>query len=216
MTRTPARPARLRLAATGGALALGLVLTGCGADDPDTTGTAAAAPTAASSSEAMEHGSTAETLTGAELDKAFVAGMIPHHKAAVEMAQVELAKGTDPQVKALAQKIVDAQQAEIATLEGVGSSIGADTTMGHSGPMGEIMGMPLSMDMSAMATELEAAKDVDMMFLTMMIPHHASAISMADEERNNGANADLKTLAQTIVADQAKEIGEMQGLLAAM
>lgn len=49
----------------------------------------------------------------------------------------------------------------------------------------------------------------------MMMPHHASALVMADEERKNGETAELKNLAQTIIADQAREIGQMQGLLAA-
>ncbi len=49
-------------------------------------------------------------------DPAFIKMMIPHHEGAVEMAKVELAKGEDPELKALAQDIIDAQRREIADM----------------------------------------------------------------------------------------------------
>jgi uncharacterized protein (DUF305 family) len=82
-----------------------------------------------------------------------------------------------------------------------------------SEPLGTLMGVPLSMDMSKMGADLAAAPNTDHAFLTMMIPHHASAILMADEENNHGGDSQLKTLSQSIIAAQAKEIGEMQALL---
>jgi uncharacterized protein (DUF305 family) len=53
------------------------------------------------------------TLPSPELEKEFFRLMIRHHQGGVAMAQDELAKGTDPIVKRLAQGIVDSQQAEI-------------------------------------------------------------------------------------------------------
>lgn len=50
-------------------------------------------------------------------DRKFLEMMLPHHKAAVEMARVELQKGSDPELKLLAQDIIDAQEAEIAAME---------------------------------------------------------------------------------------------------
>lgn len=46
-------------------------------------------------------------------DDAFIKMMIPHHEGAVEMAKEELEKGGDPELKKLAQEIIDAQQREI-------------------------------------------------------------------------------------------------------
>lgn len=56
------------------------------------------------------------TYTG-RADVDFVKGMIPHHQAAVDMAKTELAFGKDPEIKKIAEDVIKAQEAEIATLQ---------------------------------------------------------------------------------------------------
>jgi uncharacterized protein (DUF305 family) len=49
-------------------------------------------------------------------DRAFLQMMIPHHAGAIAMANAERNKGGDPKLKTLAQKIITAQQREIAEM----------------------------------------------------------------------------------------------------
>ena len=53
----------------------------------------------------------------ADPDEAFMRGMLAHHRGAVEMAEIELEHGKDPEARELAQAIIAAQQAEIAQME---------------------------------------------------------------------------------------------------
>jgi len=57
-----------------------------------------------------------EKATGDEAARLFLAGMIEHHNGAIAMAQQEIANGQNPDAKQLAQDIIDAQQAEIVTM----------------------------------------------------------------------------------------------------
>ncbi|GJE78537.1 CopM family metallochaperone [Methylorubrum suomiense] len=50
-------------------------------------------------------------------DVDFRTHMIPHHKGAVAMAQVALKHAKDPATKAMAQKIIDDQEKEIAEMQ---------------------------------------------------------------------------------------------------
>lgn len=58
-----------------------------------------------------------ESLSGDDFDKEWITMMIAHHRGAVDMAKAELDKGENPEMRGLAQQIIDAQQAEISEME---------------------------------------------------------------------------------------------------
>ena len=56
---------------------------------------------------------------GAEFDRMWLRMMIQHHTGAIAMAKNVLASTANPDVKGLAQAIVDGQSAEISTMRGL-------------------------------------------------------------------------------------------------
>jgi hypothetical protein len=51
-----------------------------------------------------------------DVDRDFVAMMVPHHQGAIDMAQAELRYGTNEQLRRIAQEIIVEQQQEIAAM----------------------------------------------------------------------------------------------------
>jgi uncharacterized protein (DUF305 family) len=182
------------------AIAATLVLTGC----TTTTGM-----------NGMDHTSPSATSSASfnAADEMFLAGMIPHHEQALEMAQLVLAKdGVDERVVALAERIQAAQQPEIDLMAswleewGLDSDLGGMEGMDHGSD-----GMMSDQDIAAL--EAASGSEASRLFLTQMIQHHTGAIVMAQQELANGRDPKVLELAQQIIDAQTAEIEEMEQLL---
>ncbi|MES2333271.1 MAG: DUF305 domain-containing protein [Pseudomonadota bacterium] len=91
-----------------GGMNMGGMNMGAGADTPSSKAYAAVMNTMMANMMAPYTG---------DADVDFVKGMIPHHQAAIDMAKVQLEFGKDPAIRAIAEEVIKAQEAEIATMK---------------------------------------------------------------------------------------------------
>ena len=96
-----------------------------------------------------------------------------------------------------------------------------DTTMSKMEGMDhtdmENMGNEMPASMSTMMASMGSMKmsgDFDLDFANMMIPHHQSAVDMAQEYLPKAKDEKIKTMAQNIIASQKKEIEELKTIVA--
>src|SRR6476659_9353041 len=184
-----------RLAAYAAAALTASLLTACGGSATQT-----ASPTAAWSVSPVATTSAVAVDPHDGSDVMFAMHMIPHHEQAVEMSDIVLAKqGVDARVVDLATRIKAAQAPEIEQMRGWLAQWGVPTgmhghDMGDMGDMGDMMpgmggagpmaGMLSESDLTALrdAPGAEAAK----LYVSGMIGHHQGAITMAQNEIDNG------------------------------
>jgi uncharacterized protein (DUF305 family) len=147
---------------------------------------------------------------GNPTEQAFLKAMIPHHEAAVEMAEIAQDRGQHREVKRLADSIIETQTDEIRRMETL-----------HERLFGaEVVPDPEAHDelgLSAEAAgaehtdvaELETSRPFDRAFIDMMVPHHQGAIRMARAVLAKSDDGGIRALARAIIDAQAREIRQM-------
>jgi len=196
-----------------------LVATGCAsAGQPESTTPPAPAPPTKVGIAAIKH-------TAADAN--FMRGMIHHHAQAVLMAKWAPTHGAGADLQRLTERIVVAQQDEIALMQTWLKEKGEPVPDPSPGPMRMTMPDGTTHDMlmpgmlsAAELEQLDAARGVefDRRFLTFMIRHHEGALDMVEElfgARGAAQDEDTFRLASDVFADQTTEIRVMKEMLAA-
>lgn len=139
-------------------------------------------------------------------DERFIDAMVPHHRGAVEMAEVALQNAEHEEIEQLSENIVATQEAEIEELKEIKKEeFGTSRIPMEMGP-DEMGNMGMMEDPQALADE----EPFDKAFIEAMIPHHRSAIEMADVALDKSDNPQIRELAEGIVGAQEREISQMQ------
>ncbi|MYW45455.1 DUF305 domain-containing protein [Streptomyces sp. SID161] len=204
-----------RAALAAAAVTTALVLSSCSGGGGDShggghTGHGSSATAAAPGTSASPHNAQ---------DVAFAQGMIPHHRQALEMAELAADRASSARVKDLAARIEKAQDPEIRTMTGWLKAWGEKTPApgtdhtGHTGMSGMagMSGMMSDADMDALRKA--DGKDFDTRFLALMVRHHQGAVEMAATEKDKGRSDTAKAMADAVVTAQSAEIKEMRQLL---
>jgi uncharacterized protein (DUF305 family) len=162
-----------------------------------------------------------------DADVEFMSHMIGHHAQAIAMSRWAPTHGASPAVRRLADRIINAQQDEIATMQTwLSDRLKPVPKATPNGIRMTMNGMEHMMLMPGMLTEeqmkeLDAARgpDFDRLFLTDMIQHHKGAVSMVkDLFGTYGAGQDetVFKFASDVNVDQTTEIARMEKMLAAI
>ncbi len=159
-------------------------------------------------------------------DVQFMTGMIGHHAQAVVMSRWAPSHGADPAVQRLAERIINAQDDEIATMQRwlaerlqpvpdakpMSHDMAGMSGMAHAAVL--MPGMLTDVQMK----ELDAARgpEYDRLFLTFMIQHHKGATSMVTTlfgTEGAGQDETIFKFASDVNVDQTTEIARMQRML---
>jgi len=158
-------------------------------------------------------------ITGysSSIDMHFIEQMIPHHEDAITMSKSALTKAKRPEVKQLAQSIIDSQTKEIDQMkiwykEWFKTNLPkGEAVMDTHGMMGNSSQLHMGMmgDQSDLDS-LESAEDFDKAFIEEMIPHHQMAVMMAEMLKGGSNRNEMIKLAEDIIAAQKSEIKQMR------
>ncbi|WP_163394704.1 DUF305 domain-containing protein [Flavobacterium limi] len=149
------------------------------------------------------------------IDYDLAMNMKEHHKGAIDMATAELNSGTDEKLKAMAGKMKEAQQKEITSLDKMISKFNGQTSNYDPSKTDNGLGKAIMDNMQEMMRLPEATGTVDKDFATMMIKHHKDGIKMGEHILQYSKSAEFKTMTMKMIADQKKEIEDLEKWLSA-
>jgi uncharacterized protein (DUF305 family) len=135
-------------------------------------------------------------------DGRFIDAMVPHHQGAIAMAEVALKNAEHEEIEQLSQNIISSQQAEIEELKAIKKEEFGTSNVPMEMSQEQMRGMGMMMD----PQELANKEPFDRAFIDAMIPHHQSAIVMAQVALEEGENPEIKELARNIASAQQSEI----------
>jgi len=139
-------------------------------------------------------------------DIAFIDAMVPHHQGAIAMAKVALKNAEHEEIQELSRNFMSTQQAEIEELKAIKKEeFGSSQVPMEMSPQ-QMQGMGMMMN----PQELANREPFDKAFIDAMIPHHQSAIYMAQVAQEESKIPAIKELAENIVDAQKREIEQMK------
>jgi uncharacterized protein (DUF305 family) len=139
-------------------------------------------------------------------DELFIDQMVPHHRGAVEEAEVALENTEHEELRSLAEDIIADQEAEIEQLRDIKEAEYGTREVAEEVSDEEMEMMGMMQDPEELANE----DPFDRAFIDNMLPHHQSAIAMAQVALDKTENEEIRYIAQNIRDSQQREIEQMR------
>lgn len=141
-------------------------------------------------------------MTG-DPDHDFATMMKRHHQGAIDMAHIELSKGSNAEVKQIAQKTIDDAQKDINDL---------NTFLTNHQPAKKTDFSQKQMDkmMKSMNMDMGSSGDVDKDFAMMMTMHHQEGIDMARDYLKVGTSDETKKVANNTIKSNGEGIKKLK------
>ncbi|RSN04570.1 DUF305 domain-containing protein [Amycolatopsis roodepoortensis] len=144
-----------------------------------------------------------------DADVAFARQALAHHQQGVDLASLAETRAANEQLKALAKRVIDTHEPEIARLSGLieawGQPAPDDPNLEHIQRDGYIS----PGDMAALAGL--SGKDFDRQFAARLLRQREAGVRIADAETQHGRNPDARDLAATTSRSQQQEISDLRG-----
>jgi uncharacterized protein (DUF305 family) len=181
------------------AVALAAVLTGCSDEAPQPqTAPPASSPMAQQAAVPFN-----------DADIAFARQALAHHQQGMDLASLAETRAENAELKALARRIIDTHEPEIARLSALIESWAQpapdDPNLEHVQRDGYIN----PADLTALAGL--SGKDFDRQFISRLQKQREAGVRIAEAETQHGRNPDARDLAATTARSQQQEISDLRG-----
>jgi uncharacterized protein (DUF305 family) len=139
-------------------------------------------------------------------DRALIDAMVLHHQGDIAMAEVALKNAEHEEIKELSRNIVSTQQSEIEELKSIKQEEFGTSNVPMEMSQEQMRGMGMMKD----PQQLSNREPFDKALIDAMIPHHQSAIYMAQVAQEESKIPAIKELVANIVDAQKLEIEQMR------
>lgn len=221
-----------------------VLLTGCSSGDDSATATATAPATSGATSVRMTQQKAPATdqraaaampkrvddaayqyaqalmkLPTDQLELTYMAEIIPHHQAVIDMATVALTKSQRPELKALANSMIASQKAQIAGYTGLLKDNYGVTPQQALDKVPQNIQTILDQVNKGLAQKIDriqqapADAQFDQLWLQEVVPHHQTAILESQPVQDAAATPQLVLMANMAVGGQEMQIAQMMNWL---
>ena len=163
----------------------------------------------------MVQGMTTAGLTRS-ISHNFIAQMVPHHRAAIQMSSNVLRFTENQTVRRIAQRIIDEQTQGIDQMEAI---MAACEQLTNSQMDLRLYQRRMDLIYREMYAKMGSAPEINALasvFMREMIPHHQGAVRMAENALKYDVCTELVPILRSIITQQRQGIGRMRALLTRM